>query len=122
MKIIDAHMHLPVNYPDLSAKKAGLLREMEKNGVGGAVVISDSELTSDIGSMQECMDLLSDAANIWVVGGISPLIGFREQLAALESGLSGGRLVGIKIYCGHAPIFLDSGELAPVFALAEKYG
>lgn len=120
--IIDAHMHLPTGYRGLTAKKAALLRELECNGADGAVVISDSELKSDIGSMRGCMELFRGVANVWAVGGISPLIGFAEQLELLEYGLSRRLLVGIKIYCGHEPVFLDGAELAPVFALAEKYG
>lgn len=120
--IIDAHMHLPVNYCGLAAKKEALLREMERNGVGGAVVISDSAQTSDIGSMRDCMELFRGVPNVGAVGGISPFIAFREQLELLEYGISQGLLVGIKIYCGHEPVFLDGTELAPVFALAESCG
>lgn len=122
MKIIDAHMHLPVDCPDFPSKRAALLWELEKNEVCGAVVISDSELESGIGSMRCCRKLFSDVSNVWTVGGISPFIAFDEQLAELESGLIAGDIVGIKLYCGHEHFFLDSAELDPVFALAEQYG
>lgn len=84
--IIDAHMHLPVNYFNPRAKRANLLCELERSGVVGAVVISDSVLKSDIGSMRGCMELFRDVPNILVVGGISLLIGYREQLGLLEYG------------------------------------
>ena len=121
MKIIDAHMHLPVNRTDFLVKRAVLLCELEQNGVSGAVVISDSKLKSDIGSMRDCMYLFRGIPNIWVVGGISPFVNFGEQLLLLEDGISRGLIVGIKVYCGHEPVFLNSAELAPVFILAEKY-
>lgn len=122
MKIIDAHMHLPVNCSDLSEKRAALLCELNQNGVSGAVVISDSKLKSDIGSMHDCMYLFRGIPNIWVVGGISPFVDFGEQLVLLEDGILRGLIVGIKVYCGHEPVFLNSAELAPIFILAEKYG
>ncbi len=122
MTIIDAHMHLPVNYGSLAEKKKALLEEMRSSGVSGGIVISDSELESGIGSMSECAELFDGCEEVSVVGGISPFIAFREQLALLERLLREKKLVGIKLFCGHEPIFLNSPELLPIFALAEKYG
>ncbi len=119
--ITDAHMHLPVNYPSIPEKRDALLREMQKNGVLRGVVISDSELESSIGSLMDCAELFKDHADIAVVGGISPYIQYEKQIQILEKYLSEGAVVGIKLFCGHEPIFLNDSVLEPVFDLAAKY-
>ena len=58
--IIDAHMHLPSGEHDLESKKRRLLSDMNENGVDIGIVISDSELESAIGSMDDCAELFSD--------------------------------------------------------------
>lgn len=122
MDIYDAHMHLPVHGSTMAEKRAALFAEMKRNGINGGVVISDSELKSTIGSLQECCELFANCPDIAVVGGISPFINFQEQLALLESYLSKNMARGIKLYSGHEPIYLDDAVLEPVYKTAEKYG
>jgi len=106
----------------LEGKKTALLEELRKNGVSKGVVISDSELESSIGSLAECAELFSDCPDIAVVGGISPYINYEEQLKLTDSLLERGQLAGIKLFCGHEPIYLTDGNLGAVYALAERYG
>ena len=120
-KVTDAHMHLPVNYQGFPEKRDALLREMQKNGVSRGVIISDSELESSIGSLTDCAALFRGHADIAVIGGISPYIQYETQLKILEKYLSEGTVVGIKLFCGHEPIFLNDPVLNPVFDLAAKY-
>ena len=49
--IIDAHLHLPVDLPDLVSKKQALLSELRRNDVDRGIVIADSELESVITSL-----------------------------------------------------------------------
>jgi len=121
LKITDAHMHLPVNYQSFPEKRDALLREMQKNGVSRGVIISDSELESSIGSLTDCAALFSGHADIAIIGGISPYIQYETQLKVLKTYLSDGTVVGIKLFCGHEPIFLNDPVLNPVFDLAAKY-
>lgn len=122
MKILDAHMHLPVNFSTPAEKKDALLAEMRKNNVGRGIVISDSELTSDIGSMRECAELFEGCPNISAVGGISPYIDYERQLRLLEGCIIRKTVVGIKIFSGHEPIYLNDTILTPIYGLARKYG
>lgn len=122
MDVFDFHMHLPAGFPTLREKKAALLAEMKRNGVNGGIVISDSALESEIGSMRECAEMFRDTDNIYTVGGISPFFYYEKQLALLEKYISEKIVAGIKIYCGHEPIFLDGEQLKPVYGIAEKYG
>lgn len=119
--IIDAHMHLPSGEPDLDSKRRRLLSDIRANGVDIGIVISDSELESSIGSMDDCAELFSDCPNVFVVAGISPYISYGKQLEKLKKYLTRGFFVGIKLYCGHEPIYIDCGDLKPIFGLAAEY-
>lgn len=121
MKIIDAHMHLPVNFPSLCEKKNALLAEMKQSGVCHGIVISDSEISSDIGSLEECAELFDGCGEVDVIGGISPFIDYAVQLEALEKYIAGGSIVGIKIYSGHEPVYPSDGRLEPVYETARRY-
>ena len=119
--IIDAHMHLPSGEPDLDSKRRRLLSDIRANGVDIGIVISDSELESLIGSMDDCAELFSDCPNVFVVAGISPYINYGKQLEKLKKYLTRGFFVGIKLYCGHEPIYIDYGDLKPIFGLAAEF-
>jgi len=120
--IIDAHLHLPVSPASPEEKKAALLAEMKANKVSRGVVISDSEPESAIGTLGECAELFAHCADIAVVGGISPYFGYADQLALADRLLTTGLLAGIKLFCGHEPIYLTDENLDPVYSLAEKHG
>lgn len=122
MNIFDFHMHLPTGFPTFEEKKAALLAEMKRNGVSGGVVISDSAIESEIGSLRECTELFADTDSIFVVGGISPYFEYEKQLALLEKYIADKKVSGIKIYCCHETIYLDDERLRPVYRIAEEYG
>lgn len=119
--LIDAHMHLPTDETEWSAKKAKLLAEMERNHVDFGIVISDSEPKSTIGTTDDCVGLFSDCPNVFVAAGISPYIDYREQLRKTERFCLEEKIVGLKLYCGHEPIYIDNDVLKPVFALAVRF-
>lgn len=122
MEIFDFHMHLPANFPTLEEKKNALLAETERNGVSGGAVISDSVPESEIGSLRDCAELFADIPQIKVIGGISPHFEYEKQLVLLEKYISEKKVSGIKIYCGHEPIYLDDERLSPVYRIAAEYG
>ncbi len=122
MDIFDIHMHLPTGFRDIGEKKEALLAEMKRNGVSKGVVISDSATKSEIGSLRECAEIFAEDENIYVVGGISPFFEYKNQLDLLEKYTADKRVIGIKIYCGHEPIYLNDKRLEPVYIIAEKYG
>lgn len=119
--IIDAHMHLPTDGIGWQDKKNKLLSEMKRNGVDAGIVISDSETESAIGTTGDCVALFADCPNVCVAAGISPFIDYREQLRRTERFCLEGKIVGIKLYCGHEPIYIDDDGLKPVFVLAERF-
>ena len=122
--IIDAHLHLPC-YDDalqtLNDKKDRLLKDLSKAGVSGAIVIADSEESSAIGTPQECVELFSDTDNIFIMGGISPLIDYENRLAQLDSYLTNSLIIACKLYPGHEAFYMDDPRLNSVFQLFIKH-
>jgi len=122
--IIDAHLHLPC-YDDslitFENKKIKLLEDISKAGIDGAIVISDSEMTSVIGTPQDCIRLFLGINNIFIMGGISPLINYKARLLQLDEFLGKGMIVACKLYPGHEAFYMDDERLNDVFQLCEKY-
>lgn len=121
--IIDAHVHLPVGDGciSLQQKKERLLHEMRINQVSRCIVISDSGIESDIGSMDECVALFEETDNVYVVGGISPFLEFSTQLIKLKRYLKEKKIIGIKLFTGHEAFYLTDERLKEVYELAIQY-
>jgi len=123
--IIDAHLHLPAYDDSLTTfenKKDRLLEDLSKAGVDGAIVISDSEMSSIIGTPQDCIELFSGISNIFIMGGISPLIDYKARLLQLDEFLRKELIIACKLYPGHETFYMDDERLNDVFLLCEKYG
>lgn len=120
-KIIDAHMHLPYHVEGLQNKKEHLLMQLENYGITYGIVISDSLLKSDIGSLTECVELYEDTDRVLVAGGISPLIDYANQLRLLEKYIVERKIVAIKLFCGHEKFYLNDCRLMSVYDIAARY-
>lgn len=123
--IIDAHVHLPVGeqFSDMASKKEKLLDEMKKNHVDKCIVIADSWPDSEIGTTEELVSLFlrTKNANVFVVGGISPIKNFDETFEKLLQYALHKQIVGSKLYTGHESLYLTDNKLKDVYALAIKY-
>lgn len=119
--IIDAHLHLPVDYPDFPAKRETLLAELRKNGVDMGIVIADSVSESTIGSTADCAALFRGDSVIRVIAGISPFFSYPEQLRFCRTLLERGEIIGIKLFTGHEHFFCTDPVLMPVWELAAEY-
>ncbi len=119
--IIDAHLHLPVDYPDFPSKRDALLAELDQNGVDLGIVIADSTPESEIGSADCCAELFSGSSRIKVVAGISPFFHYSEQLALCRNLLDSGKIVGLKLYTGHEHFYCTDPVLLPVYELAAQF-
>lgn len=120
-KIIDAHLHLPYCVEGLQNKKEHLLMQLENCGITYGIVISDSSLKSSIGSLTECVELFGDTDRVFVVGGISPLIDYANQLRILEKYIVKKKIVAVKLFCGHEKFYLNDNRLLPVYEMAVGY-
>ena len=119
--IIDAHLHLPVDFPDFPSKRRALLAELAQNGVDRGIVIADSAPESPIGSTRDCAALFDGDSVIKVVAGISPFFGYREQLTLCRNLLERGKIVGLKLFTGHEHFFCTDAALLPVYDLAAEF-
>lgn len=121
--IIDAHVHLPIgkNCSTLCRKREKLFQELERNNVDRCIVISDSCMKSDIGNLDECVELFRESVNVNVVGGISPYYKFESQLKKIKDYLDKSLIVGIKLYTGHEAFYLSDERLKVVYELALRY-
>lgn len=121
MEIIDSHMHLPYSVKGMENKKVQLLEQMRNNGISYGIVISDSSIKSEIGTLIQCVELFENEPNIFIVGGISPLIAYENQLKILEKYLITHRIIGIKLYCGHEAFYLNDMRLDSLYKLAGRF-
>lgn len=119
-KIIDAHMHLPYRVEGLQDKKQQLLMQLERFDITYGIVISDSSLESSIGSLTECVELFGDTDRVFVVGGISPLIDYANQLKILEKYIVEKKIIAVKLFCGHEKFYLNDNRLLPVYEMAGR--
>ena len=121
--IIDAHVHLPIgkDCSILCQKREKLLQELERNHIDRCIVISDSCMESNIGNLNECVELFRESDNVDVVGGISPYFEFQTQLKQIRDYLDKNLIVGIKLYTGHEAFYLSDESLKAVYALAQQY-
>lgn len=114
-------MHLPYRVEGLQNQKEHLLMQLENCGITYGIVISDSSLESSIGSLTECVELFGDTDRVFVVGGISPLINYANQLIILEKYIVEKKIVAVKLFCGHEKFFLNDNRLLPVYEIAAGY-
>lgn len=121
--IIDAHVHLPIgkDCDILCRKREKLLQELARNHIDRCIVISDSCMESDIGNLNECVELFRESVNVNVVGGISPYFEFQTQLRKIRNYLDEKLIVGIKLYTGHEAFYLSDERLKDVYELAQQY-
>ncbi|MFQ9977299.1 amidohydrolase family protein [Clostridium cadaveris] len=122
-KIIDAHLHLPVDEElhSFEDKKQRLIKELNKNGILGAVVIADSVEPSDIGTNDQCIRLFKDKKYIHIIAGISVFYKYEDNLEKLEKYLKNKDIVAIKIYPGHERFYINDSRLIKVYNLCTKY-
>lgn len=121
--IIDAHVHLPIGQDCsiLCKKREKLLQELIRNQIDRCIVISDSCMESEIGNLNECVELFREDVNVKVVGGISPYFEFQTQLRKIKDYLDKNWIVGIKLYTGHEAFYLSDERLKGVYELAQHY-
>jgi predicted TIM-barrel fold metal-dependent hydrolase len=121
--IIDSHLHLPAlkEGRTLADSKAELLRELKKNKVDYAIVIPDNTPVSEIGSLDEVLNLVEDEKRLFVMGTINIQKDKEPHILKLDFLFRTRRIVAVKIFPGHDPIYPTDKRLAPVYELCIKY-
>jgi predicted TIM-barrel fold metal-dependent hydrolase len=121
--IIDSHLHLPGRKEGrtLLDSRQELLRELERCKVDYAIVIPDSVPNSEIGSLDEVLDLVENDRRLFVMGTINIRKDKAPHIAKLDHLFQKHRIVAIKIFPGWEPIFPTDKRLTPVYELCLKY-
>ena len=122
--IIDAHLHLPVvseTRTYAQAKKA-LLTDLEKHHIDYAILIPDNFPNSPIGDVDTCLKLVEGEPNLFLMGTIDIQCHGEAWIRKLETLIIERKIVGMKIFPGHDPIYPTDPRLFPVYALCQRYG
>ena len=125
MPIIDCHTHIN-NYHDEGVESLercldDLQREMRKNRVDMALVLTSYKVTPGRPSTRASVEATRHLKHVWVVAGLSYLNLTSDDLIGLEEFLADGSVRGLKLYPGYEPFYPADPKLDPVYALAEKF-
>jgi predicted TIM-barrel fold metal-dependent hydrolase len=121
--IIDSHLHLPPRekHRSFEDSKKLLLRDLQRNGIGHAILIPDNVPRSSIGGLDVALGLAKDSKQLSVMGTIDIFKNEETVLQKLDSLFNAKKIVAIKIFPGHDPIYPTDARLVPVYMLCIKY-
>jgi len=119
--IIDAHIHLPEKNEQRTYEqaKAQLLSDMQQAGVTHAILIPDNLPNSSIGDLPTCLELVKDTPQLFLMGTIDIQTQGEAWVEYLDSLIAQRRIVAIKIFPGHDPIYPTDPRLSPVYAMCQ---
>lgn len=122
--IIDCHQHLPSlkETRTLEKSREKLLEELRRNKVDYAILIPDNTSKSDIGSMEEVLQVVKNCRQLFVMGTID--IQKRDylfQTQKLDELFQAGLIVGLKIFPGHDTIYPTDKRLLPDVLSPQKF-
>jgi len=123
--IIDCHTHLN-NYHDenldsLPVSIDNLQREMRRNRIDIALVLTSYKVTPGRPSTKATVEATKHLKHVRVVAGISYATLSPMMLDALRGDLAERRIVGLKLYPGYEPYYPSDPQLEPVYALAQEF-
>jgi hypothetical protein len=123
--IIDCHVHLN-RYEDedpaqLEDRYATLREEMDRNGVGFAIVLSSYEVNERRPGVDEILDVAGQDPHIGIVAGVSYMNYRAADLAHLRALLREKRIIGLKLYPGYEPFYVYDPRLRVVYELAGEF-
>lgn len=122
--IIDCHTHIN-NYhdeaEDASRARFDLLqREMRRNRVDMALVLTSYKVQPGRPSTRIAVDLTRDLKTVFVVAGISFEALVPDHLVELREYIQAGLVRGLKLYPGYEPFYPSDPKLHPVYELAAE--
>jgi len=123
--IIDCHTHIN-NYHNekvdsLSECLDNLQKEMKRNRVDCAVILTSYKVTPGRPSTREVVKATRDLKHLTVVAGMSFLNYTPDDIAEVKEYLQEKSVRGLKLYPGYEPFFPSDPRMRPVFELAAEY-
>ena len=122
--IIDCHQHLPSleKTRTLEKSKEELLEELRRSRVDYAILIPDNTPKSEIGSLDEVLQLVKGNRQLYVMGTLDiQKRNYLEQTQKLDQLFQAGSIVAIKIFPGHDTIYPTDKRLLPAYELCIKH-
>jgi hypothetical protein len=121
--IIDAHLHLPVvsDTRTYEQAKSLLVEDLKKDRVDYAILIPDNIPNSVIGDMPTCLELVKDTPELYLLGTMDIQTQDQAWFVELKDLLAEHRIVGLKIFPGHDPIYPTDTRLFPLYEMCEEY-
>jgi predicted TIM-barrel fold metal-dependent hydrolase len=122
--IIDCHLHLPSLKKEktLENSKAKLLTELSRSKIDYAILIPDNTPKSEIGTLDEVLQLVKDNKQLYVMGTIDiQKRDYLSQTQKLDQLFQAGRIVAVKIFPGHDPIYPTDKRLLSIYELCIKH-
>jgi len=125
MNIIDCHTHVN-NYHNEDVESLqqcidDLQREMRRNRVDVALVLTSYKVSPGRPSTREVVQATRDLTNVYIVAGISYQHFSPDKLAELREYLRDGSVRGLKIYPGYEPFYPADEKLRGVYELAAEF-
>jgi uncharacterized protein len=120
--LIDAHLHLPVLEGDLTYLRAKekLLADLRRSQVDYAILIPDNQAGSPIGDVPACLELVKDSPQLFLLGTIDLETQGEAWIRELGRLAAEKRIVGMKIFPGHDPIYPTDPRLEPAYDLCQR--
>ncbi|MFB3888225.1 MAG: amidohydrolase family protein [Candidatus Bathyarchaeia archaeon] len=122
--IIDCHEHLPsVRITgSLAASKNLLNEELRRNGIDHAILIPDNADKSEIGSLDEVLQLVEGDRRFSVMGTLdAQKRDWKLQTEKLGRLMVDERIVAVKIFPGHDPVYPTDRRLRRVCELCIQH-
>lgn len=123
--IVDCHTHVN-NYhdeavDDLQGCVENLLRQMRRNRVDAALVLTSYKVTPGRPSTRAVVEATRAHRNLFVVAGLGWASFQPEDLAEIQPGVEEGKVKALKIYPGYEPFLPNDARLAPAMAFARQH-
>lgn len=122
--IIDSHTHFPVTSEtgNLQNSKVKLLNDMFSAGIDYAIMIPDNQQVTDIGNLNECLEVIDGNSKLFLMGTIDILNdNIPEVVHKLDNLFFQHKIVAVKIFPGHDPIYPTDERLNDVYKLCDKH-
>ncbi|MGI0070596.1 MAG: amidohydrolase family protein [Thermoplasmata archaeon] len=127
---VDAHLHLSQWWPDLAHTAyradldftpAGLLREMDANGIDYGLVIQIPEGRDPAAALGESRAIVAaGGGRLRAVVTVDPTAGEEAVRAALALWEEETGIAGVKLFPGYLPFYPHDARLAPVYEFAHR--
>jgi hypothetical protein len=121
--IIDAHLHLPSIGERRTYDQAMdlLVSNLREEGVDYAVLIPDNVPGSAIGDVDTCLRLIEGEPGLFLLGTVDTEHQGEEWTAYTDSLLTQRKIVGMKIFPGHDPIYPTDPRLFPYYEMCQAH-